>query len=170
MHIVLLTVLAISGANTSDHLLRNMQGDAPAACSSCETGACGHGHAGHGTHAKNGTCWGGMPQSCYEPAFGCYPGTRYMNRYPAFHQTFYRNPYNYRNYFDYPWHAEIHEPTSQFSFHTQGAPAGGNDGQMMPMPTPAPSAAASHPLHQDLRAAMYSGQTTGSSAARTYRR
>lgn len=42
-----------------------------------------------------------------------------MNRYPAFHGTFYRDAYNYRNYFDYPWHAEMHEPTSQFSYNTE---------------------------------------------------
>ncbi len=40
-----------------------------------------------------------------------------MNRYPAFHGTYYRRPYNYRNYFDYPWHAKLHEPTSLFTFN-----------------------------------------------------
>jgi hypothetical protein len=60
--------------------------------------------------------FGPMPQSCYQPTYGCYNGqSRYMNRYPAFHGTYYRRPYNYRNYFDYPWHAGLHEPTSHFS-------------------------------------------------------
>jgi hypothetical protein len=59
-----------------------------------------------------------MPQSCYGPAYGCYPGNdRRIQRYPAFHGTFYRNPYNYRNEFDYPWHAGLHEPTSLFSYN-----------------------------------------------------
>ena len=26
-----------------------------------------------------------MPQSCYNPSFGCYANTRHMHRYPAFH-------------------------------------------------------------------------------------
>jgi len=59
-----------------------------------------------------------MPQSCYQPRYGCYSGaSRFTHRYPAFHGTFYRRPYNYRNYFDYPWHATLHEPTSHFSFN-----------------------------------------------------
>ena len=41
-----------------------------------------------------------------------------MNRYPAFHATYYKRAYNYRNYFDYPWHAELHEPSSLFSYET----------------------------------------------------
>lgn len=60
-----------------------------------------------------------MPQTCYSPRFGCYPGNnREMHRYPAFHGTFYRRPYNYRNLFDYPWHAELHEPTSHLSYNS----------------------------------------------------
>jgi hypothetical protein len=41
-----------------------------------------------------------------------------MHRYPAFHNTYYKQAYNYRNYFDYPWHAELHEPSSQFAYET----------------------------------------------------
>lgn len=60
-----------------------------------------------------------MPQTCYSPRYGCYPGnSRYIHRYPAFHGAYYRRPYNYRNAFDYPWHAEMHEPTSLFSYNT----------------------------------------------------
>ena len=59
-----------------------------------------------------------MPQSCYNPAYGCYPGNdRRINRYPAFYGSYYRKPYNYRNTFDYPWHAGLHEPTSMFSYN-----------------------------------------------------
>lgn len=58
------------------------------------------------------------PQTCYDPRFGCYHGNgRHMHRYPAFHGTYYRQAYNYRNYFDYPWHAGLHEPTSLFSYN-----------------------------------------------------
>jgi len=69
---------------------------------------------GHGAlHVK----FGPMPQSCYEPRYGCYPGNaRFTHRYPAFHGWFYRRPYNYRQYFDYTWHAGLHEPTSLFSY------------------------------------------------------
>lgn len=70
-----------------------------------------HSHM-HYKHAVRDT----SPQTCYSPRFGCYHSNeRHMNRYPAFHGTFYRNSYNYRNYFDYPWHAQPHEPTSLFS-------------------------------------------------------
>jgi hypothetical protein len=59
-----------------------------------------------------------MPQTCYQPHYGCYPaGSRWTHRYPAFHGNYYRRPYNYRNLFDYPWHARMHEPTSLFSYH-----------------------------------------------------
>jgi hypothetical protein len=55
--------------------------------------------------------FGPMPQTCYTPRFGCYPGNgRHMHRYPAFHGYYYRKPYNYRMAFDYPWHAAPHEP------------------------------------------------------------
>lgn len=77
----------------------------------------------------------GMPQSCYNPSFGCYPSTRFMHRYPAFHGYYYRKAYNYRHYFDYPWHAGLHEPTSMFSY---GVP-----GEVPPerVPAPIPSSA-----------------------------
>lgn len=66
----------------------------------------------------SGLLGGGMPQTCYSPRYGCYPGNgRCIHRYPAFHGVYYRRPYNYRNLFDYPWHAQLHEPTSMFSYH-----------------------------------------------------
>jgi len=77
---------------------------------------------------------GPEPQTCYAPRFGCYPGgtNRHMHRYPAFHAWYYRRPYNYRHLFDYPWHAALHEPTSLWSYNTEGGPP--LDGQG---PTPA---------------------------------
>lgn len=55
--------------------------------------------------------FGPMPQTCYQPRFGCYPGNpRTIHRYPAFHGYYYRNPYNYRHLFEYPWHAQPNEP------------------------------------------------------------
>ena len=60
---------------------------------------------------------GPMPQTCYAPRFGCYPGNnRCMHRYPAFHGYYYRRAYNYRQAFDYPWHATPHEPMGFFSY------------------------------------------------------
>ncbi len=87
--------------------------------------------------------WGPMPQTCYAPRFGCYPGNnRHMNRYPAFHGSYYRRPYNYRHLFDYPWHAMPNEP--------QGFAAMGGE---MPIetdrrayPTPAPEIVPTPPL------------------------
>jgi hypothetical protein len=116
MHAVLLTVLALNGAPP---MQAPVQGVATAGYAS-ECDACGR--SGH--HHGCGECWhdwcGAMPQSCYNPSFGCYPSTRFMHRYPAFHNYYYRAAYNYRHYFDYPWHAGLHEPTSMFSYHVPG--------------------------------------------------
>ncbi|MGD0898708.1 MAG: hypothetical protein ABR915_12800 [Thermoguttaceae bacterium] len=52
-----------------------------------------------------------MPQTCYSPTYGCYPGNgRDIQRYPAFHGTYYRRAYNYRQLQEWPWLAEPHEP------------------------------------------------------------
>ena len=81
---------------------------APAACSHAAPSAC--------RHCAPQPSWlydwcGPMPQTCYGPRYGCYPGNgRDIHRYPAFHGYYYRRPYNYRHYFDYPWHAQPHEP------------------------------------------------------------
>lgn len=65
--------------------------------------------------------FGPMPQTCYQPRFGCYPGnSRDIHRYPAFHGYYYRQPYNYRHYFEYPWHADPHEPLGYFSYPQVG--------------------------------------------------
>ena len=72
-----------------------------------------------------------MPQTCYNPRFGCYAGAgRTMQRYPAFHGYNYRNPYNYRHYYEYPWHASPHDPQA---FFTHGPDM---EGQEIIMPTP----------------------------------
>ncbi|WP_425616883.1 hypothetical protein NA78x_000544 [Anatilimnocola sp. NA78] len=122
MHAVLLTVLALTGGDGvySDYNVApaGHHGD----CASCGGGS-GHGH-------YKQPHWM-MPQSCYNPKYGCYGADRHMNRYPAFHGTYYRRPYNYRNVFDYPWHAELHEPTSHFSYHVQAQ-------QQQQQPQPAP--------------------------------
>jgi hypothetical protein len=100
-------------------------------------------------YVYDGTTWGlicapcgNMPQNCYAPRFGCYPcNTRGSHRYPAFHGTHYRRPYNYRNYFDYPWHAALHEPTSLFAYNVEEAvPAD----KLPPRGTPIPSRVESH--------------------------
>jgi hypothetical protein len=119
MHAILLTVLTLPGAGgpTYGELYPPGYGEPVYAG---EMAPCdGHGHA----KAERGGCLGPMPQSCYNPSFGCYPSTRFMHRYPAFHGTYYRQAYNYRNYFDYPWHAGLHEPTSHFSYNVPAADA-----------------------------------------------
>jgi len=83
-------------------------------------GCGGHGRGGHGGGIEGGVrsrC-APMPQTCYDPRYGCYPGNqRTHHRYPAFHGTYYRRPYNYRHLFEYPWHVKQHEPTSLFSYN-----------------------------------------------------
>ena len=52
-----------------------------------------------------------MPQTCYSPHYGCYPGNgRDIYRYPAYHGNYYRQAYNYRPLFEYPWQADMYEP------------------------------------------------------------
>jgi hypothetical protein len=125
MNAILVTVLALSGANGSHSLYGAGAYDGGDAwCDECDEG----GRHGKGDYRR------GMPQSCYNPSFGCYPSTRFMHRYPAFHNYYAREAYNYRHYFDYPWHAGLHEPTSMFSYNVPGeAPV-----VAPPFPTPAP--------------------------------
>ncbi|MEI8375714.1 MAG: hypothetical protein WCJ35_23070 [Planctomycetota bacterium] len=55
--------------------------------------------------------WQPMPQTCYTPHFGCYPGNgRDIYRPTAFRGNYYRHAYNYRPLFEYPWQAGMHEP------------------------------------------------------------
>jgi hypothetical protein len=93
-------------------------------CDSSEGVACGQpgncGHHGHVSKDWISDQFGQMPQTCYSPRFGCYPGNgRDIQRYPAFHGTYYRNPYNYRQLFDYPWSAGTHEPVGYFAYQIQ---------------------------------------------------
>jgi hypothetical protein len=131
MNAILLTVLALGGADAS----MGYGGDAGGYCDQCNADSCGRGR--HCSH--RGGLLGPMPQSCYNPSFGCYPSTRFMHRYPAFHNTYYRAAYNYRQYFDYPWHAGLHEPTSMFSYHTPGERA------VRELPEPLPDRASALP-------------------------
>jgi hypothetical protein len=156
MHAVLLTLIALGGGadlasgritqSTADIYSASAMGGGGygydgGGCSTCGGGGCGAGGLNKGGHL--GGWFGHMPQTCYSPRYGCYyGGNRHMNRYPAFHGTFYRRPYNYRNLFDYPWHAEMHEPTSLFSYNVQGegAAPGGSVGDIPQPPAPvAPS-------------------------------
>ena len=149
MHAILLTVLALHGADAAMH--HGGGHDGGGYCDQCDE--CGDG--GQGMKDYRGGWLGPMPQTCYNPSFGCYPSTRYMHRYPAFHGNYYRNAYNYRNYFDYPWHAGLHEPTSHFSYHVppEGqAPTG-------PVPTPA---AARRPQSEPVRSAAAESPDTSS--------
>ena len=156
MNAILLTVLALSGADATSGggpydagPYSPGYGDAGAyagemggTCDQCNSGGRHGGHLHDCLGHERGKCrdyLGPMPQSCYNPSFGCYPSTRFMNRYPAFHNTYYRAAYNYRQYFDYPWHAGLHEPTSMFSYHT---PA---EASAQPLPTPLPESAQSMP-------------------------
>lgn len=89
-----------------------------------------------------------MPQTCYSPHFGCYPGNgRDIYRYPAFHGYYYRQAYNYRPLFEYPWQACLHEPLP-LELPAERTPV---SGPHLPQPphaevieTPAPTS--SHPI------------------------
>lgn len=157
MNAILLTALALTGVNGTAINHRASPGQVAAGdCSDCDQGGYAGRHGGRfHSHSLSGHCWGPMPQTCYDPAYGCYPGSRHMNRYPAFHGTYYRRPYNYRNVFDYPWHAELHEPTSFFSYHVTGD-VGSGQPRTQPIadpPRPIPTPAASLPLHRQIEQA-----------------
>jgi hypothetical protein len=120
MHaIVLSLVIATQGAGFEGSLGYSGDSCSEAGCGS-ECGGCDEGCAKEKGWFDCLKPCGPMPQTCYAPRYGCYPGNnRHMNRYPAFHGTYYRRPYNYRTTYDYPWHAELHEPTSLFSYNVE---------------------------------------------------
>ncbi|HZZ70615.1 MAG TPA: hypothetical protein VFE24_00060 [Pirellulales bacterium] len=144
MHAAILTLLLMAGTSSDPSGARTAQyANAPepaGQCANCEDSA-----GGHGAHCQD-SCgvlagWRDMPQSCYNPAYGCYPGNdRRINRYPAFYGTYYRKPYNYRNVFDYPWHAGLHEPTSLFSYNVSNP----DDSDRAPPPSIRPAASETH--------------------------
>lgn len=159
MHAVLLTLFIVTGAEPPAAQADQQPYVTPAggsrnAC--CDEGGCAASRGGGCAHRLFNSLWdhlGPMPQTCYAPRFGCYPGNnRYMHRYPAFHGYYYREPYNYRHYFDYPWHAQPHEPMGYFTYQKGGpadetltpTPADGMppaelQPQAVPSPPPAPS-------------------------------
>jgi len=107
-------------------------------CGTCGLQSCGQRLKNHFQRSYLGRKFGPMPQSCYAPRYGCYPGNqRYTHRYPAFHGYYYRRPYNYRHVFDYPWHAELHEPTSMWSYNV---PSEGDFDEDRPPLLPTPEA------------------------------
>jgi hypothetical protein len=148
MQVAFLTVLIVAGAGQPAPgpmeppvaVAAPMPEDGPA-CATCPGAPVKEGYfAG----ARKWVCdWlGPMPQTCYSPRFGCYPGNgRDIQRYPAFHGYYYREPYNYRHYFDYPWHAQPHEPLPYFSHRGGPTP----DGGLMPTPDPGMSPAVPAP-------------------------
>ena len=108
------------------------------ACEACPSYCCPAYTIRGGVKSLCGLAWdwlGPMPQTCYQPRFGCYPGNaRDIHRYPAFHGYYYRQPYNYRHYFEYPWHAQPHEPLGYFTY-----PSGGEIAPEPAAPIEAPS-------------------------------
>jgi len=149
MYSALLTVFLITGAGQAAY---GPEEQPAAPCATCPAKAQDGGHAQDGIKGALCDWFGSMPQTCYSPRFGCYPGNgRDIQRYPAFHGYYYRAPYNYRHYFDYPWHAEPHDPQPYFSH--SGAPA---EGGLTPTPDPsvsspapnAPAPAAPMPLNE----------------------
>jgi len=114
--------------------------EAPVACESCDNlGTCNSCRASRIDRRRRRratSTWGMMPQTCYDPSYGCYPGSRYMTRYPAFHGSYYRRPYNYRHAFTYPWHAKKHEPTSMFSYNVEAEQVEEVEESSIPIPPP----------------------------------
>lgn len=71
--------------------------------------------------------FGPMPQTAYDPNFGCYPGNaRTIHRYPAFHGYHSSSPTNWRHYAEYPWNAKITEPRPYPNNAKPSLPCGSN--------------------------------------------
>jgi len=144
VHAALLTVLVIAGAEPPAYIVSEQPTVTPTAmvsssgCSECGDAACtGCGSAIVGNCGRHGvTSWcrdwcGPMPQTCYGPRYGCYAGSsRTIHRYPAYHGYYYRKPYNYRHYYEYPWHATPHNPQAFFTYRPE------IEGQDITVPTP----------------------------------
>ena len=111
MHATLLTLLLAVPAQAPGTTTEQLT---PAVTTQCGQGGCmpaGGQCVGQDDRNRLSRWLGSMPQTCYAPHFGSYPGNnRHMHRYPAMHGSYYRRPYNYRHSFDYPWHAAPHEP------------------------------------------------------------
>ena len=122
MHAALLTIFVVTGAGQAGATLSNPSATIPAGVlhTGCQDCCCVEACGCHGgfTHRRRlSERLGPMPQTCYAPRFGCYSGNnRHMHRYPAFHGYYYREPYNYRRSFDYPWRATPHEPMGFFMY------------------------------------------------------
>ena len=156
MHAALWTLMVVVSAGQPTPAPTDQANVAPTystnegAVPGCADCAAGTGCALHGVAGKKGWLadwFGSMPQTCYAPHFGCYPGSaRTIHRYPAFHGYYYREPYNYRHVFDYPWHAAPHEPVGYFTYQAEQTGEEGTvpapDGAISPQgamePTPAP--------------------------------
>lgn len=160
MHAALLTIILATGAGpyaSYEGEIVSQQPYAEEGCSQCgsTSGGCGCFGANRWYERQHEALLarGGMPQTCYSPRYGCYPGNdREIQRYPAFHGSFYRRPYNYRNVFDYPWHAELHEPTSLFSYNVPSPETGSPiRGESLPLPVSSrrtPSQVTGPPVYQ----------------------
>jgi hypothetical protein len=131
MHAALLTILVVAGADAPARAVVGQSTVFPAAmvsscsecgdvgCTDCSSGAVGS-CGGYGGRSWCCDWWGPMPQTCYNPRFGCYAGAgRTMHRYPAFHGYYYRSPYNYRHYYEYPWHASPHDPQAFLTYGSE---------------------------------------------------
>jgi len=138
MHATLLTVLLVAGAQQPSADVPRQPITAAEDCSSTDCQRCDSAAGCRGWTLLRGclaACCGPMPQTCYAPRFGCYAGNdRYMQRYPAFHGSYYRRAYNYRQLFDYPWHAAPHEPQPFFSYQRRKP----STEEVIPTPYPQP--------------------------------
>src|SRR5438045_3701073 len=94
MNAILLTMLALGGADAAaiyggpaggNGVMSGGYGGAPGGGAGDECDACNGGGQGCLANRRDRcSILGPMPQSCYNPSFGCYPSTRFMHRYPAF--------------------------------------------------------------------------------------
>lgn len=125
MHAALVAMMIVAGGGASPETQVPTVVTAPArVCTQCNAPASRNVCLWDFKGVRLARDWfGPMPQTCYSPRYGCYPGnTRYTHRYPAFHGYSERQAYNYRHYLEYPWHAEPHEPQP---FFTYSAPVDG---------------------------------------------
>lgn len=105
MHAALVTLLLVVGQ----------------ACESCGKASCANGACASGSHIREHCrCSGPTTLTRQKPCSWCYPGNVWSHqRYPAFHGSYYHSPYNWRSAFNYPWHAEPHQPASLYPYQPE---------------------------------------------------
>ena len=150
MHATLLTLLLVSAGEEPPI---DGQRQATRVVEDCDSAGCSHccRPAGRCCFCATGVrrwlpaCLRPMCHDCCAPGLHCCPGdNRCLHSYAGFYGHNYRQAYNYRLLFDYPWHSPPHQPRCFFTYQG-GAPTV----EEIHRPTPEQGAVPSETLPQN---------------------